>query len=235
VDVLTKPEFQRSLQIVLAVVAAVGAAMFLGVLWTARRQMPAQARIRQRRIGAVGLFTMVAAGAAFAALATPVEPAPGARPIVAADDPAAPEEVVSPRRFTSSKMPALALDAPDGWTLALDDKARKLAATAEHARLGISTAVLTDAVDVEDLLGKLAETQRALGFEVGSTFTDRIGDLPAAGFLATGPERSVCTWMVKRDTHLATSIICTADGEPTAREACRPLIERVRWRAPARL
>ena len=101
-DVLTKPEFQRSLQIGLAVVAAIGAALFLGVLWTARRPMPAQARVRQRRIGAVGLFAMVAAGAAFAALATPVEPAPGTRPVGAGVDAPAPDDVVSPRQFSSA-------------------------------------------------------------------------------------------------------------------------------------
>ena len=44
-----------------------------------------------------------------------------------------------------------------------------------------------------------------------------------AAFLSTGPTRSVCTWMVKRDTHLATSVICTADGKATARDACRPV------------
>ena len=82
------------------------------------------------------------------------------------------------------------------------------------------------------LLAKLAETQRALGFEVGDTFKDRLGDLPAAGFLATGPARSVCTWMVKRDTHLASSVICTAEGKQTAREACRPLLAKLHWRTP---
>jgi hypothetical protein len=234
VDVLTKPEFQRSLQIGLAVVAALGAAVFLGVLWTARRPIPAQARIRRRRIGAVGLFAMLAAGAAFAALATPVEPEPGARFVATAADVPAPEDVATARRFSSAKMPALSLDAPDGWTLELDEKGRKLAATRKHAHLSISSALLTNAVDVENLLGKLAETQRALGFDVGATFTDRIGALPAAGFLATGPARSVCTWMVKRDTRLATSIICTADGKPTAREACRAVIDRISWRAPGR-
>ena len=109
---------------------------------------------------------------------------------------------------------------------------RKLTATGDGARLLVSTAILTEAVDAEALLAKLAETQRALGFEVGDTFRDRLGDLPAAGFLATGPVRSVCTWMVKRDTHLASSVICTAEGKQTAREACRALLAKLRWRTP---
>ena len=80
----------------------------------------------------------------------------------------------------------------------------------------------------------MADTQRTLGFDVGATFTERIGDLPAGAFLSTGPARSVCTWMVKRDAHLATSVICTADGKATARDACRGVLERIHWRIPAR-
>ena len=158
-------------------------------------------------------------------LATPVEPEPGARTVAGAPHgPAdAGEDVVSARRFSSARLPALSLDAPDGWTLALDEKGHKLTASGEAARLLISTAVLSEAVDVESLLARMADTQRTLGFDVGATFTDRIGDLPAGAFLSTGPARSVCTWMVKRDTHLATSVICTADGKATARDACRPV------------
>lgn len=232
-DALASPEFQRSLPLVLALVAGLGAAMFLGALWTARRTASAQTRVRRRRIGAVGLFVTVAAGAAFVVLATPVEPAPGARTVVGA--PTAPEEdTVSARRFSSVRLPALSLDAPDGWTLAFDEKGHKLTASSKAARLSISTAVLSEAVDVQSLLTRMADTQRTLGFDVGATFTDRIGDLPAGAFLSTGPTRSVCTWMVKRDTHLATSVICTADGKATARDACRPVVATIRWRTPAR-
>ena len=75
--------------------------MFLGALWTARRTASAQTRVRRRRVGVVGLFVTVAAGAAFVVLATPVEPEPGARTVVGA--PTAPEERmrVSARRFSS--------------------------------------------------------------------------------------------------------------------------------------
>jgi hypothetical protein len=235
VDALANPGFQRSLQLVLALVAGAGAAMFLGALWTARRSTSAQTRVRRRRIGVVGLFVTVAAGAAFAVLATPVDPDPGVRAVGSAGAPPVPqEEVASARRFSSARLPALSLDAPDGWTLALDEKGHKLTATGETARLLISSAVLSEAVDVQSLLARMADTQRTLGFDVGATFTDRVGDLPAAAFLSTGPARSVCTWMVKRDTHLATSVICTADGKTTARDACRPLIAKIEWRAPAR-
>jgi hypothetical protein len=235
VDALSNPEFQRSLQIGLAVVAALGALSFLGALLMARRSASAQVRVRRRRWSAIGLFITIAAGAALAVFSMPVETDTGERSVVPqADGSAAPEDVVSARRFSSAKMPALSLDAPDGWTLALDEKGRKLAATAARAHLSISSAVLTEAVDVDGLLAQLADTQRELGFDVGATFTDRIGDLPASAFLATGPTRSVCTWMVKRDARLATSIICTAEGKPTARDACRSALERIRWRTPGR-
>jgi hypothetical protein len=222
--------------IVLAAIAALGVATLLGVLWTSRGSLPAPARVFRRRVGAVALFVVVAAGAAFVVLRTPVESGPGARP-EAAPSPSGLEdagegEVVSPTRFSSAGLPALSLDAPDGWKLEWNKPSRKLTATGAGARLLVSTAILTETVDAEALLAKLAETQRALGFEVGDSFSDRLGDLPAAGFLATGPTRSVCTWMVKRDTHLASSVICTAEGKQTAREACRALLARLRWRTP---
>jgi hypothetical protein len=234
VDVLANPSLQRWLLVALAIGAGVGAILFLGALWTARRPMPAQARVLRRRVGAIGLFVVVAAGAALAVLSQPVDDgssaAVGGRAEGERGDVV---EVASDRQFSSAKLPALSVDAPPGWTLALDEKGRKLTAAAGTARLLVSSAILTDAVDVEAMLRKLAETQGTLGFEAGAVFTDRIGDLPAAGFLATGPSRSICTFMVKRDARLATSLICTSDGKTSAREACRAVIANIHWRAPA--
>jgi len=235
VDALANPAFQRSFLIALATIAGIGAAMFLGALWTARRSASAQARVRRRRIGAVGLFAVVTAGAGYVVLSIPVEPGPSERARTAPLAPAGAEDgedVVSSRRFSSPRLPALTLDAPDGWTLALDEKAHRLNADRASAHMSVSSAILIEGVDVPTMLRQLAETQRALGFAVGDIFSDRIGDLPAAGFVSTGTARSVGTWMVKRDTRLATSVICTADGNVTARDACRDLLTRIRWRAP---
>jgi len=236
VDALANPAFQRSFLIALAAIAGIGAAMFLGALWTARRAASAQARVLRKRVGAVGLFAVVTAGAGYAVLSTPVDSGTSARARtapVAVDGADDGDDVVSSRRFSSPRLPALTLDAPDGWTLALDEKTRRLNADGAGAHLAVSTAILREAVDATPMLRQLGETQRALGFDVGDTFADRIGDLPAPGFLATGPARSVSTWMVKRDVHLATSVICTADGKATAREACRAVLARIRWRTPA--
>ena len=195
----------------------------------------ARARVFRKQVGAVALFVVVAAGAAYALLRTPVEPEGGAtRAAAPVADVGAEAEIVSPRRFSSTKLPALELEAPDGWKLELDDKTRKLVARNDNVRLLVSTAVLTDAVDVEEMLRQMAETQRELGFDVGPTFSEPLGGLPAAGFVATGQGQSVCTWMIRRDTHLASSAICTADGKLTAREACRDPLAKLRWRTPAR-
>jgi len=236
VDVLANPSLHRWLPIACAAIGALGMATFLGVLWTGRRPMSARARVWRKRLGAAGLLVVVAAGAAYA-MVVPVEPDPTARHAAAPAPDGASDgevEVISERQFSSARLPAVSLDAPQGWRLDLDKKGRKLSASSEAAHLLVSTAVLTEAVEVESLLRQMSESQRALGFDVGAVFTDRIGDLPAAGFLATGPTRSVCTWMVKRDTHLATSLICTADGKQTAREACRAVVAALHWRAPRR-
>jgi hypothetical protein len=219
---------------VLVIAAAAGAVMVAGGLWSVGRARSAGARVLRRRVAAIGLFVAVAAGAAYGVLSTPVEPEPGRAVSDATSGPAPEDEVATARRFSSARLPALSLDAPDGWMLALDGKGRKLSASGDGARLLISTAVLAGGVDVASLLQQMADSQGRLGFDVGAPFSDRIGDLPAMGFLATGPTRSVCTWMIKRDTHLATSIICSADGKVSAREACRPVIAQVQWRAPRR-
>ncbi len=80
VDVLANPSVQRWLLIGLAVIAAAGVVTLFGVLWAARRPMPHRARVLRRRVGAVALFVVVAAGAAFALLATPVETETSASP-----------------------------------------------------------------------------------------------------------------------------------------------------------
>jgi len=233
VDALANPSLQRGLSIALAVIAGLGALTCAAILWSARRPMSAQARVLRRRVGAVALFIAVAAAAAGVVLSLPVDAGPVARP--AAPGPAAveSEEVVSARRFSSARLPALSLDAPDGWRLELDKASHKLTVSGAGARLLISTAILNEVVDADLLLGRLADGQRALGNDVGDTFTDRVGDLPAVGFLAKNAAGSVCARMVKRDTHLASSVICTSDGKTSARDACRAPLASLRWREPA--
>lgn len=233
-DALANPSLQRGLSLALVAIAAAGALIGAAMLVSARASNQAGARLRRRRVGVVALFVAVAAGAALAALSAPVEQAARA-PLEAAarPGPASEPEVVSARRFSSAKMPALSLDAPDGWQLQLDEAARKLTASSTGgARLLITTAALTEAIDVDLLLGQLADRQRALGFEVGEPFKDRLGDLPAAGFVATAGTRSVRFWMVRRDTHLVSSVICSTDGKQPARDACRAPLATLRWRAP---
>jgi hypothetical protein len=238
VDGLANPSLQRWLPIALAVVAALGAAAFVGVLLTAGRPLPARARAFRKRLGMAGLLVVVAAGAAFVVLRTPAESGTGVGPAAPAGgettDGVPEGEVATARRFSSARLPAVSLDAPDGWRLEHDKAGRKLVAASDGARLLVSTAILNEIVDVQALLAKLAETQRTLDFDVGDTFSDRIGDLTAVGFLATSPARSVCVWMVKRDAHLASSLICTAEGKKrSARDACRAPLANLRWRPPA--
>jgi len=231
VDALANPSLQRLLLIVLTVVAAAATVTLVAALWSVRRPMPMPARVFRRRLAAVSLFVVVAAAAAFAVLVTPVDDATHARPPRVAGARTDEGEVVP--AGSSARIPGLTLDAPEGWKLEADGGGQKVTATSDKARLLVSTAILKEAVDVEALLRHLADTQRELGFEAGAIFSDRIGDLPAAGFLATGPARSVCTWMVRRDVHLVSSAICTAEGGTvTAREACRAPLARLRWRAP---
>jgi hypothetical protein len=235
VDALTNPSVQHALSIVLAALASAGVLLFVAMASTARRAASTGARLLRRRVAVVSLFVALAAGAAFGVLSLPVDSGSLAQPTDAprSGSPSEPD-VVSAERFSSGKLPALSLTAPDGWRLELDGRAHKLIARGNGARLQISTAILTETVDVESLLRQLADGQRALGFDVGETFTDRLGDLPATGFLATAPSRSVCAWLIRRDAHLASSVICSSEGKASAREACRAPLASLRWRPLAR-
>ena len=232
-DALANPSLQHGLSIALAVVAALGLVTCVLILWSARRAISAQARVLRRRVGVVALFIAVAAGAAGVVLSLPVDTELHV-PAATSGSAPADDEVVTAQRFSSAMLPALSLNAPEGWRLELDKAAHKLTAKSDGAKLLISTVVLKEVVDVDFLLGQLAERQRGLGYEVGETTPDRLGDLPAVGFLATVPGRTVSAWMVKRDAHLASSVMCSSDGKVSARDACRAPLGSLRWREPAR-
>src|SRR5262245_23914476 len=100
--------------------------MFLGALWTARRPPSAQARVFRRRVAAVGLFIVVMAGGAFALLSTPVDDGTArGRSATGADaEGEGGVDIATERRFSSGRLPALSLDAPEGWKLNLDTTGR---------------------------------------------------------------------------------------------------------------
>jgi hypothetical protein len=103
--------------------------------------LSAQARVLRGGSARSVLFVAVAAGAAVPRAAN----AGGIRHRRAGPRPSGPDEragegeVVVASRFSSARLPALSLDAPDGWTLAWT-KGRKLSASGDGARLLISSA-----------------------------------------------------------------------------------------------
>ena len=113
-----------SLQLVLALVAVAAARRcFWARSWTARRTARSQTRCRAR-VGVVGLFIsrrgrcgLRRAGDAGR------DPSPAREPSWARRRPRQGGCGVSARRFSSARLPALSLDAPDGWTLEADERA----------------------------------------------------------------------------------------------------------------
>ena len=124
----------------LAAIAALGVVTFLGVLVTARGPLSAQARIFaggwgrrrpvRRRCRWRGVPRAANAGGIRARARHPWRRRPGRGP-----DETGEGEVVSATRFSSAGLPALSLDAPDGWTLEWNKVSRKLTATGDGARL----------------------------------------------------------------------------------------------------
>ena len=134
--------------------------------------------------------------------------------------------------FVGQRLPALALDAPDGWTLEGAKVGRKLAISGDQARPAIRHGD-PDGGGRRRGAAPAARPDAARAGVRGRRHVQRpdrrICRRP--GFLATGPcGRSAPGWSSAMRTSCRRHL--HADGKPTAREACRPLLAKLRWRAP---
>jgi hypothetical protein len=144
--------------------------------------------------------------------------------------PGAESEVKTPIRFSSSRLPALSIDAPAGWHLTFDRNTGKLEATGKAA-LVIKTALLTEAVDPAAIVKQAVDLWVSSGASIEGSFNGSFDGLNAVGTSVRFAAHSATVWVVKRGDRLVTTMVCKAEGLG-AREDCRSVIATLRWRAP---
>ncbi len=143
-------------------------------------------------------------------------------------------------RFESDEDPAMAVEAPPGWSVQFDEKARMVkvikgvvTAAEPPAMLGVDTSVLKNEADTERLATQLKPSLESKGFTVdGPPFSDRIGEAPAHGVVARWSTGELCSWVVKRGSHFVASVQCFSRTTASCRDACAPVLDRLHWRRP---
>lgn len=144
----------------------------------------------------------------------------------------APEEVITPTRFSSADSPSLSLDAPPGWTLAYDRAEGKLLAAGPAIALTIQTARLAGGVDKDSFVRQFAALAQASKSQVERPFEESLDGINASGLTFSNEQTSAVAWYVPRGGKLVTAIVCKAPPKTEARVACRPVLSAIRWRTP---
>ncbi|HET6146414.1 MAG TPA: hypothetical protein VFH68_02700 [Polyangia bacterium] len=199
------------------VLGGAGLASGLGILKSRKRPTRDKPSGRRAAIGAVSLM----AGIILIGL-------PAAYPH---RDP----EVITATRFSSTARPILSIDAPAGWQLTHDSKTGKLTATGGKVTLRIDTAVLSDGVDGDAFIKQVVDVARAGGATVEETFNARLDGLFAFGLSMRLADLSSTFWYVPRGGPLVTVMVCQAEGQPGAPEACKSALATLKWLPPGPL
>ncbi len=228
--------WQRALDLALLIVMSLG----FGAIVVAVRG-PRRVRISdaQRRNLGVGGGVVFAIGFAARLLFDDVL-APVARPVPASPASSqAPAEVVDERTFESAALPALRVDAPEGWRVALDPDARRVtvADAAGTAPAVLFTRRIEEAGSAAGVRAELRRQLEASSVQV-SEFDDTIAGAPARGLAAKVTGAANASFCVDRrdapaGARLVTVIQCRAPEGRDARTACRPVLDRLRWVVPA--
>jgi hypothetical protein len=146
--------------------------------------------------------------------------------------------IVSERAFDSNELPAVRLDAPEGWRLEFDSVKRSVLAVRRKDWVSAATtfrvmsSVISDAPDIDRMLAISSKALEDRGLTKGDSFRETIDGLSAVGRVLHNQTDEVCLWFVQRGPHLASGLICESRRPMGAREACKPVLERLRWREP---
>jgi hypothetical protein len=158
-------------------------------------------------------------------------------------------DVISDRLFSSGRMPAIDLDLRDlspGWRLthgAADGVPDVLTATSEAAApdadagarttLVIQSSQIDEPVDVARLAADLAAGLEPSGAKLAPSTQSQIDGRAATVITADRADGAAVTvWIIKRGDRFVSYLYCFAP--PKIRDACAPVLARLRWRAPGR-
>jgi hypothetical protein len=144
--------------------------------------------------------------------------------------------IVTERAFDSNELPAVKLEAPEGWRLEFDSVKRSIVAirrkdwVSPATTFRVMSSVISDEPDVDRMLAMTSKGLEDRGLTKGDSFRETIDGLSAAGRILHNETEEVCLWFVKRGPHLASALMCESRRPMNAREACKPVLERLKWR-----
>ncbi len=164
------------------------------------------------------------------------QPAPHASAADSSNPKQAIHAIVTDRAFDSNELPAVKLEAPEGWHLEFDSVKRSVVAVRRRDWVSAATtfrvmsSVISDDPDVDRMLATTSKVLEDRGLTKGDSFRETIDGLSAAGRVLHNETEEVCLWFVKRGAHLASGLTCESRRPMNAREACKPVLERLKWR-----
>lgn len=211
---------------VLVGLAAAGLAMLGMGAYYQLRGKPYPPRRDPKKLGALGLLTLVTAGCVKA--------------FVPAVLPHAPPEISDSRRFESTSHPALKLAAPLGWKLSYDAARRSLRAykgqsvDTASVLLDITSDLSESEVDADAFQQGLLRRLSQQGFEaVGGLTAVSIGGIPASRLVARKPgdAAELCSWYARRARRYAAYLTCVA-RQGACVKACQPALDGLTWLTP---
>jgi hypothetical protein len=138
------------------------------------------------------------------------------------------ERIAAMTHFSSTTFPSLSLDAPDGWVLSHDSEKGEIVAAGPHGSLSIRT---SRAIDGDAFLRNLADMAAEEKGKDEGAFNETFDGLAASGRSFRFDASATAAWYVPRSSSLATTIICKVDGAESPRDACRPALSTLKWRA----
>jgi hypothetical protein len=149
-----------------------------------------------------------------------------------------PAKAITETHFQSDDLPALALDAPTGWVLEFEPKAGALKAVRrqapEEGAVMITSSLTKDDVVLQALMDRLTPLLARQGFTVqGAAVAANLGGVPAQLLVARGSDGGeLCNWYARRGKHFISSIQCASHTATSCRDACAPVLDRIRWIEP---
>jgi hypothetical protein len=148
-----------------------------------------------------------------------------------------PPTVLSDHAFDSDGSPAVAIEAPAHWRVEFDSAQRLLRIVRDgEAELGavlqINSTVLSDDANVDQMLAEMSRQLQKQRMSVGDAFTENIGGVHALGVTLIGADERKCVWLVKRQARYVSAILCATRERTDVRQICRPVLDRIKWRAP---
>ena len=148
-------------------------------------------------------------------------------------DPGPEPEVITKEHFSSTRLPAVAVDAKPPWLLVHDAAAGRVFATCPAGKLMIETTFITDANDSVTVLKNLFDEYAKIGLAPsGEPFAQWFDGVQASGRTGIAGVGSSTIWVVERLGKLFMVIVCTSEKAHDAQTACDGVLGSLKWRAP---